>query len=76
MRVGVCGHFSLNGMAVLAVLTNIRFADGRHPGDILDGFRVVAADAAHAFLGVNAHEVLIGLFLISLLSQIAFLFFA
>ena len=62
-------------MAVLAGLTDDGFVHNGHPGDAVKTSRIVTGVAAHALLSMDAHEVLIGFFMVCLAGELGLLVF-
>ena len=75
MCIGVRKYIGLDGMAVLTGLADDGLIDNGHPGDAVKTSRIVTGVAAHALLSMDAHEVLIGFFMICLAGELGLLVF-
>ena len=56
-------------------LTDDGFVHNGHPGDAVKTSRIVTGVAAHALLSMDAHEVLIGFFMVCLAGELGLLVF-
>ena len=75
MCIGVRKYIGLDGMAVLTGLADDGLIDNGHPGDAVKTSRIVTGVAAHALLSMDAHEVLIGFFMVCLAGELGLLVF-